>query len=55
MDIPGWCSEAVRTPPEVNGHCRKPQGPIGMFREEGHVYEICLQMCTDVYGFVHGQ
>ena len=27
-------------PPEVNRHCRKPQGPIGMVREEGHGYVI---------------
>ena len=39
-DIPGGCSEAVRTPPEVNGHCQKSHGPIGMVREEGHRYVI---------------
>ena len=54
-DIPGECSEAVRTPPEVNGHCRKPQGPIGMVGEEGHGYVICLWICTDIYGSIHGQ
>ena len=55
MDIPGGCSEAVRMPQEVNGHCRKPQGLIGMVREEGHRYEICLRICTDIYGSIHGQ
>ena len=55
MDIPRGCSEAVRTPLEVNGHYRKPQGPIGMVREEGHGYEICLRICTDIYGSNHGQ
>ena len=36
-------------PLEVNRHCWKPQGPIGMVRE-GYGYEICLQIFTDIYG-----
>ena len=39
-------------PPEINGHCQKPQGPIGMVREEGHGYVICLRICTDIYGSI---
>ena len=54
-DIPGGCSEAGRTPPEVKGHCRKLHGPIGMVREEGHGYVICLRICTDIYGSIQGQ
>ena len=52
MDIPGVCSEAVRMPPEVYGHCRKPPGSIGMVLGEGHRYEICLQIYTDIAGGV---
>ena len=40
-------------PTDVNGHYRKPQGPIKKVLEEGHGHEICLQICTDVYGPVH--
>ena len=46
-DIPGGYLEAIRTPPEVNGNSRKPQGPIGMVRKEGHGYVIGLQICMD--------
>ena len=43
-DIPGRCSEAVRTPLEVNGNSQRPQGPMGMVHEEGHGYLISLQI-----------
>ena len=55
MDIPGGCSEAVRMPPKVNGHCWKTNGPTGMVCEEGHGYIISLQICTAIYGYIHGQ
>ena len=51
-DIPGVCSEAVRMPPEVYGHCQKPPGSIGMVLGEGHGYEICLRIYTDIPGGV---
>ena len=51
-DIPRGCLEAVRTPPEVNGHCRK---TVGMVCEEGHGYVISLWICTDIYEYIHGQ
>ena len=54
-DIPGWCSEGVRTPPEVKGKSQKPQGPIGMVRREGHGYVISLRICMDSHGGVYGQ
>ena len=52
-DISRGCSEAVRMPPEVNGNVRKPQGPIGMVRKEGHV--ISLRIYTDSHGGVYKQ
>ena len=55
MDIHGGCSEAVRTLPEVYGHYRKPQGSIGMVLGEGHGYEICLRIFTDIPEVVYGQ
>ena len=54
-DIPGRCSEAVRTPPEVNGNTRKQQGSIGMVRKEGHGYVINLRIYTDSHGGVYRQ
>ena len=35
--------------PEVHRHCLKPQGLIGMVREEGHRYEICLRTWRDIF------
>ena len=55
MNIPAGCSEAVRTPPEVNGKSRKPQGPIGMVRKEDHRYVISLRICTDSHRGVYRQ
>ena len=52
MDIPGVCSEAIRPPSEVYGHCRKPPGSIEMVLGEGHGYEICLWIYTDIPGGV---
>ena len=49
------CSEAVRTPPEVNRNSRIPQGPIGKVRKEDHGYVITLQIYTDSHGGVYGQ
>ena len=42
-------------PPEANGNSRKPQGPIGMVRKEGHGYVISLRIYTDSHGGVYGQ
>ena len=54
-DIHGGCLEAVRTLPEVYGHCRKPQGSIEMVFGEGHGYEISLLIFTDIPRGVYGQ
>ena len=54
-DIPGGYLEAVRTPLEVNGNARKPQGPIGMVCKEGHGYVISWRICMDSHGGVYGQ
>ena len=54
-DIPGGCSEVVRTPLEGNRNARKPQGPIGMVRKEGHGYVISLRIYTDSHRGVYGQ
>ena len=51
-DIPGGCLEALRMPPEVNRNSRKPQGPTGMVRKEGHGEVITLRIYTDSHGGV---
>ena len=45
----------VRTPPEVDGNSRKPQGPIGMVRKEGHEYVISLPIYTGSHRGVYRQ
>ena len=47
-DIPGVYLKAVRTPPQVYGHCQKPPGSIGMVLGEGHGYE---NLSADIYGY----